>query len=51
MSNQTTPSRQLAEWCAALSWGQIPDDARNLLALRLLDTAGLIVVGTRTEIL
>jgi len=49
MSNQTTLSRQLAEWCAALSWDQIPDDARNLLALRLLDTAGLIVVGTRTE--
>ena len=49
MSKQSTPSRQLAEWCASLSWDQIPDDARSSLALRLLDTTGLIMVGAQTE--
>jgi 2-methylcitrate dehydratase PrpD len=49
MSTQTTPSRQLAEWCASLSWDHIPADARNSLALRLLDTTGLIIVGAQTE--
>ena len=49
MSKQTTPSRHLAEWCASLTWDQIPAEVRDGLALRLLDTTGLIVVGAQTE--
>ena len=49
MSKQATPSRQLAEWSASLTWDQIPKEVRNRLALRLLDTVGLIVVGAQTE--
>jgi 2-methylcitrate dehydratase PrpD len=46
---QSTPSRQLAEWCASLSWDRIPDEVRSSLTLRLLDTTGLILVGAQTE--
>jgi len=49
MTEQATLSRQLAEWSASLTWDKIPEDVRSRLPLRLLDTAGLIVVGAQTE--
>lgn len=49
MSQQTTPSRDLAEWSASLTWDRIPVGVRASLPLRLLDTVGLILVGTQTE--
>ena len=49
MKEQTSCSRQLAEWCAALSWGDIPAEVRAHLPLRILDTVGLILVGAGTD--
>lgn len=42
-------ARQLAEWCAGLTEGDIPAEVAALLPLRLLDTTGLIVAGSGTE--
>src|SRR5690606_7700876 len=48
MNRMVTPSRHLGEWCASLSWKDIPAHARVMLPLRLLDTTGLILVGAQT---
>jgi len=44
----STIARDLAEWCAALRWHDVPPEARAALPLRLLDTAGLILAGAPT---
>lgn len=45
----TTSTQVLTEWSAALQWSAIPQDQRALVGLRVLDTAGLILAGRRTE--
>lgn len=37
----------LAEWAAAVQWGQVPEDARNRMSLVLLDSLGVTVLGAR----
>ena len=48
MARSATPSRLLAEWAAALAWDDVPPDVRVQVPLRVLDTAGLILVGAGT---
>lgn len=42
-------SRQLAEWCASVEADDVPAAVYDLIPLRLLDTAGLIVAGSTSE--
>ena len=42
-------ARVLADWCAGLSWNEIPEKERGLAGLRVLDTIGLALVARRSE--
>lgn len=46
--SSATPSRELAEWAAALEWSSVPPDVREQVPLRVLDTTGLIAIGSVT---
>jgi 2-methylcitrate dehydratase PrpD len=44
-----TLSLRLAQWLAALHWPSLPARQRELAALRVLDTVGLLLAGAHTE--
>ncbi len=44
-----TPAQRLAQWCSALSFGELPDDVVHLAKACLLDFCALAVGGVRTE--
>ncbi len=42
-----TAARMLADWVAGLDWSDVPPDQRALTGMRVLDTVGLILAGSR----
>jgi 2-methylcitrate dehydratase PrpD len=42
-------ARVLADWCAGLTWNEIPETERALAGLRVLDSIGLALVARRSE--
>ncbi len=49
MSSAPSALTALAAWCAALDWRAVPETQRALVPLRVLDTAGLVAAGWKTD--
>lgn len=48
MSTSSPAALQLADWCARLTWADVPAAVREHVPLRVLDTVGLILAGADT---
>lgn len=48
MSASNPAALQLADWCARLTWADVPAAVREHVPLRVLDTVGLILAGADT---
>ncbi|OGA53905.1 MAG: hypothetical protein A3G25_05080 [Betaproteobacteria bacterium RIFCSPLOWO2_12_FULL_63_13] len=48
-ADAASSAERLAAWSAALKWRDIPEHQRSLVALRVLDTVGLVLAGYETQ--
>lgn len=43
-------AKPLADWAAALDWSDVPSDVQQMVQMRILDTLGVMLAATTTQI-